>query len=134
MFYYLASPYSHPDKSVMEARFHETKRALAWLLSKRHWVYSPIVHAHQMAQDHQMPTDAKFWEDYNHAMIRSSCGVWVLCIDGFEDSKGVTEELAYAHGLGVSHKFVMPIGSNYVIVDAATLEALKDFMRELGKR
>ena len=93
---YLASPYSHPDKSVMERRYHEAKTALSILLSRKVWVYSPIVHCHQMAVDHSLPTDAEFWKEYNYTMIDASEGVWVLCIDGWRQSLGILDELKHA--------------------------------------
>lgn len=96
---YLASPYSHKDPAVMQHRFECAEHALAWLLSARRWTYSPIVHCHAMAQCFNFPTDAKFWEEYNHAMIRRSSGLIVLLIDGVMESKGVKEEREFAASL-----------------------------------
>jgi len=49
-----------------------------------------------LAEYHELPKDAGFWEDYNHLMISRSDGLIVLRIDGWLESKGVTEERGFA--------------------------------------
>jgi hypothetical protein len=46
---YLASPYSHPDPAVREARFREACRAAAKLMRLGQPAFSPIVHGHPIA-------------------------------------------------------------------------------------
>lgn len=110
---YLASPYTGTPE-VMLARFHEAKKALHALCHQRVWVYSPIVHCHQLALDHEMPTDFQFWLDYNHVMIEASCGIVVLGIDGWDRSKGVAEEMAFAKQIEKPIYFCDP-NNNYEI-------------------
>jgi hypothetical protein len=98
---YLASPYSHPDESIMEARFVAAEAATARLLRRSVWVYSPIVHCHELAKKFDLPKDFVFWQEYNFAMIRGAAKLYVLRIDGWEASKGVTAEIAYARELGI---------------------------------
>lgn len=114
-FYYLASPYSHPDKEVRHFRYELTEEALAWLLEQKLWTYSPIVHCHNMARRLAMPTDAAFWQDYNHTMMRSAQEILVLKIDGWDVSVGVTEELQYANNNGLAVGAVIPWGPTYRI-------------------
>jgi Domain of unknown function (DUF1937). len=45
---YLASPYSHPDPLVREARFDAACRAMADLVHAGQIVFSPIVHGHPL--------------------------------------------------------------------------------------
>jgi len=52
---YLASPYHHADKDVMEDRFHKVAMATAHLLSKGLIVYSPIAHNHYLAVNFKPP-------------------------------------------------------------------------------
>jgi predicted acyl esterase len=96
MFYYLASPYSSPDPEVRHKRYLEVMDCLAWMLNRRMWTYSPIVHCHDMAVKHKMPTDNEFWKDYNRVMIDGSVGVAVLKIGGWEKSVGIRDEMDYA--------------------------------------
>lgn len=95
-FWYLASPYSHPDAKVRELRYHTTMSATAWLLMQKKWVYSPIVHCHEMALAYALPTDAEFWKDYNLAVLSAAAGVYVLMMDGWKESRGVKMELIWA--------------------------------------
>ena len=88
-FAYLASPYSSSDPSVVQRRFEETRSAAAWLLERRIWVCSPIVHCHDLAQVHKFPTDAAFWYSYNAAMIGRADLLYILAIDGWRTSKGI---------------------------------------------
>jgi hypothetical protein len=105
---YLASPHSHQDPQVVQERFKTTETVLAFLLRKGIWVYSPIVHNHALAQLHNLPTDAAYWQNYNHAMIDGAKELIVLRIAGWQDSKGVAEEIAYATSLGLPiHHFDM---------------------------
>lgn len=102
---YLASPYTHVDKSVQESRYQLTMDALAVFLAQGEFVYSPIVHCHEMAKKHAMPTDYKFWWDYNVDFIDNSNGLYVLCIDGWLESKGLKKEVEYSENCPFLPKF-----------------------------
>jgi hypothetical protein len=93
---YLASPYSHPAPKVRHLRYLEAMRAVAGHLSRREWVYSPIVHCHTLAQFYKLPTDAEFWHDYNVAMLDRAYELRILTLEGWQDSAGVAGEIAYA--------------------------------------
>lgn len=95
-YYYLASPYSHFSPEVLEERFRLAMSATAWMLKQRRWVYSPIVHCHQLAQEHVLPTDADYWRDYDFAMLDSAAGLIVLLLPGWQESKGMKAEIIRA--------------------------------------
>lgn len=99
---YLASPYSSPDPSIRDRRASEALAATAWLLQMKRWVYSPIVHCHELAFVHELPTDAEYWQEYNHALLERSKGLLVLLAEGWESSVGVGEEIRYAKELGLA--------------------------------
>lgn len=103
---YLASPYSHPDKYIVEARVLATAAFVAHHLQAGVHLISTIVHNHELAKRHQLRTDAAFWESYNEDFIRSCGSLWVLQLDGWKWSKGVTAEIAYAseHGIPIEYK------------------------------
>jgi len=114
-YWYLASPYSHPDEAIRHARYEQVETALAWLLIRRMRSYSPIVHCHAMAVRHKMPTDAGFWQDYNHLMIGKADGVIVLRIEGWEQSKGVTEEREFAAQIRKPVLDLLPTPDGYLL-------------------
>jgi hypothetical protein len=108
-FKYLASPYTSPSREIMQARFEEAERCLAWLLGLRIWCYAPIVHCHQLALNHKLPPDHAFWRDYDRAMILSSSGVLVLKSEGWTTSKGVSEEIDFARQHHVFVRYIKPL-------------------------
>lgn len=93
---YLASPYTDPDDKIREIRYHQAMHAVAHLLKLGHIVFSPIVHCHELAKQHDLPKDISFWWRYNRAMLHNSSSLWILTLDGWRSSKGIKKEAAYA--------------------------------------
>lgn len=91
---YLASPYSHPDPSVREARYIEVCKAAAKLMIDGRRVFSPIAHSHPIEQ-HGMTEikDGTFWMKQDGPLLVQSSEVIVLMLDGWRESKGVQEEI-----------------------------------------
>lgn len=112
-FKYLASPYTDADKSVMLRRFQAAEDCLAYFLKQRIWMYSPIVHCHQLALNHELPPDHLFWDAYDKAMILSSTGVYVLLMEGTSQSKGVQKERDFARENHIQVSVVDIYDSNY---------------------
>jgi len=67
---YLASPYSHPSHEIMHERYEQAAAVTAHFLRNHRYVYSPIVHCHELARRHDLPRNINFWKDYNVAMLR----------------------------------------------------------------
>lgn len=105
-FTYVASPYSHADKAVVSARHDITMAYVAHLLWTKKMVFSPIVHCHPTAEFAQIAGHFAFWRDYNFMFIRNASKLVVLDLPGWQNSKGVREEMAYAEGLGLSVKHI----------------------------
>lgn len=112
MLAYLASPYSHADPEVMEARFDAVCREAARLMFGGAHVYSPIAHTHPIAMRGNLPTDWTYWEGYDHVMISASDELWVLMLDGWQESKGVTAEIKIAADLGKPVLYIRPGASD----------------------
>ena len=98
---YLASPYSHPDPLIMRTRYLLAEQVTAGLLAKSLWTYSPIVHCHELAARHSLPTDFAYWQEYNIDMLRRCDRFYALSIPGWRKSKGVAGESAVAHMLNL---------------------------------
>jgi hypothetical protein len=96
---YIASPYSHPDKSVEHQRFEMVRKFTAYMLHDRKLVFSPIVYAHEMAKVFDLPTDAAYWDAFNMSILRRSDALYLCCLDGWEESKGVQREISTARAL-----------------------------------
>lgn len=107
---YLASPYTHPDMVVMQQRYKKALAAAAELTNLGRVVYSPIVHCHEMARYHKMPTTWEFWERFDRVML-SVCGsMAVLMLDGWRESVGVTAEIKLAKEMGLPICYLMRAG------------------------
>ena len=103
---YLASPYSSPDKNLVQYRVEKTMQCTAALIRQKKFVWSPIVHCHEMATKFGLPTDAHFWMEYNFDFIRRSEEVYVLRLEGWDKSVGIKAELEVAHALFIPVRFV----------------------------
>lgn len=98
---YLASPYTHADKAARQRRYEAVRAFTAFLCNRKEWVFSPILHLHDLAISYDLPYTFDFWDEWNKAMILSSRGVIVFQIDGWKESRGVTAEVLYAGQIGL---------------------------------
>ena len=103
---YLASPYSHKNKAVEELRYMCTERVVARLLESGLMIYSPIVHCHHLATNHDLPRDQLFWNRYNHHMVGLADELWVLELGGWDKSVGVAGEIAEAERIDIPVKYL----------------------------
>ena len=102
---YLASPYSHPDPAVRQARFVAVCGRAAELMREGLNVFSPIAHSHPLVE-HGAPTDWEAWKRVDMEMIGFCSHLYVLRIDGWQESVGVQAEIAEAERLGKKVLFV----------------------------
>jgi len=105
---YLATPYSHDDHTVMHRRFEVVNGVAARLMKEGIHIYSPISHTHPIAVAGELPRGWDFWEKYDRAILAACCKVIVVRQDGWEQSRGVTAELAIAEELGLPVEFIDP--------------------------
>jgi hypothetical protein len=103
---YLASPYSHPDAFVREHRYLHTMQALGHLLTKRQWVFAPIVHCHELKKILELPGDHTFWLDYDCHILKLCEKLVVLRLEGWEESKGVRMEIEFAQANGIPVEYL----------------------------
>ena len=102
---YLASPYSHSNPSIVQERYEDALFCTGALMSRGLHVFSPIVHCHEAAKLHKMPGHFDFWQRYNLSFLRKADQLWIIKLDGWEDSKGVAYELQFAKKLYISYSF-----------------------------
>ncbi len=90
---YLASPYSHDESRVRDARFIAVCRAAAALMREGYLIFSPIAHAHPIAQ-HGLPLGWEFWRDFDEQFLTVCSAMLLLELPGWERSTGVAAEEA----------------------------------------
>ena len=89
---YLASPYS----ANPEHNYQLALSATAHMVAAGYIVYSPIVHCHPLHQAANLPQDFAFWRRHNFGILRKASELWVLDIQGWQESIGVQAEINFA--------------------------------------
>lgn len=98
--YYLASPYSHIDPERMAKRYEAIDAIGAFLCLEDIILIEPISMCHQKSLSFDMPTGYEYWKRRDRTFVRLSEGLIAACIEGWQESKGMQDEIAYAHELG----------------------------------
>lgn len=109
MLIYLASPYSHSDHSVMEARYETVCKAAGYLMKQGETVFAPIAHSHRIGQILGESAGAHdFWLKQDFAILDKCDALIVLMIDGWQHSFGVAEEIKRAKERGMPIRYLFP--------------------------
>lgn len=103
---YIASPYSHKEKSTENMRFEIATRWIASLQyhNKDIAFIAPITQSHTFKQfEPRLGGSFEEWREIDLCFIDGCHEVWVLGMDGVHESIGVKEEIAHAkkHGIPV---------------------------------
>jgi nucleoside 2-deoxyribosyltransferase len=107
-FVYLASPYSHAEAEVRNARHVAACKKAAQYANKGIPHFSPIAQSHHVADhmDEAKRMDFDLWMKIDLPLLRMSSELHVLCIEGWRSSRGVAREIEYADALGIPVKLV----------------------------
>lgn len=81
----------------MNLRYHAAMRATARYLRQGHPIYSPITHCHCLPGMEAQRGDLSFWLPHCLSMLRCAQEMWVLTLDGWQESTGVAGEIKAAH-------------------------------------
>ncbi len=116
---YLASPYSHSVRAIRSARFRACNRAAGWLMKKGYAVFSPISHSHPIGDTLDNGLDLDFWLKQDFVFLDWCDIMIILCIDGWQESRGVMAEMRYVMGQGkkVKHLFPLPVIGEFFLSD-----------------
>lgn len=109
---YLCSVYSLNAKTDSEEharirmeRYLTVMKKTKELLEQGLVVFSPIVHCHPMSNIYGLPKHFTFWESLDKGYIDGCDEVWVLTMDGWDVSEGITKEIQYAMDTGKPVKY-----------------------------
>lgn len=106
---YLASPYAHSDKDVCKSRYWAAVKALAEAMQgQKVTVFSPIAHNHPSAVRFDLPKDWAFWRAVDFPFLEMCDMLVVLELEGWEDSRGINDEIIHAQELGIPVEYVKP--------------------------
>lgn len=105
---YIASPYSHPNKKIMQDRYEAVMKYAAKCTKNGEIVYSPIAHNHAMALHENLPHSWDFWSHIDFAFLKHAESLRVFCLDGWSESTGVKGEIEFAHKNGIIVYYYYP--------------------------
>ncbi len=105
---YIASPYTHEDKDVENARFSAVYDYTTRLMQLGVVCFSPIVYGRQFHVDGRSPGDFDYWRDFNESILIGCAEMHVLRLEGLEKSKGVRHEIDFANKNGIRMRFIKP--------------------------
>lgn len=103
---YLASPYSHPDESVVNERFDRISLIASILNSKSIVSLSPITYGHTLLSYTKMPSDWEFWRNFCLSFLQHSSELWVIKMEGWNRSPGISEEIEFAIKNSIPVKYI----------------------------
>ena len=106
--YYIASPYTHPNKFVQQYRYEAVIYTASLLTKQGHTLIEPIGMCHEQSLRYDLPGGYEFWKTRDRLFIEKCDGIIVLQLPGWLDSVGVTDEIAWAEELGKDIHFLPP--------------------------
>jgi hypothetical protein len=104
---YLAGPFSS-DLKVIEKHREVLHDYYTYLIYDRYNqpVFGPITQSGRLSKKFGLSGKYDYWKAQDRAMVKKCDAVWVMAIDGWEDSIGVEDELALAKELGKQVLFI----------------------------
>ena len=105
---YLASPYSHEDPYIRSKRYHQALEATAYYLKQGLTIFSPIAYAHNIHVTHFPFHDSEGWLRLDLAFLPHCKLLYILMLDGWEESKGIKREIDEAEKLGIPIVYAQP--------------------------
>ena len=104
---YLACPYTSDDPLTTKFRVSCVDRVAANMMSKGMTVFSPLSGSHPISK--RVPEGGntwEFWERQDIPFLMACDKIVVLKLHGWEDSQGVTDEIAVAKELGLIVEYI----------------------------
>lgn len=104
---YIAAPYSDPDPLVVKKRMASFIEATADFIEADKHPVSPLMN--HLLTDYtvvKFPLTWDYWKEYSLKLLSVCDRMIVLTLPGWEDSAGVTAEIALAHELNIPITYI----------------------------
>jgi len=94
-YFYISTPYTKYHAGI-ETAYIEACKVTAWLVRRNVNVYSPISHSHGPAIHGDIDAlSHAIWMPQQQPMMEAAHGLIVVKMLGWDESRGVAEEIAY---------------------------------------
>ena len=106
---YVASPYSHPDPRVLEARVRAARIITAGMLREGIPAFSPVSYSDTLVETcGARPRSG--WYEFDLHFLQHARKMIILKLPGWEESRGILIEKGFAHArqIPVSHMELGP--------------------------
>jgi hypothetical protein len=100
---YVASPYGHTDKEVVQHRMEEVYGYMAFAMERGDHCITPLF-MHEIVLRHEMPDDFDFWQAYCFNLLARCDEMHILCLKGWTESVGVTAEIEFCRANNIPIK------------------------------
>lgn len=94
--HYIAAPYTHPNKEVVNKRVEIVCKYSALLMKRGILNVSPITMGTGIFQYAELPSDWKFWNQLSFELLSRCDMLFVLKLDDWKESEGVQAEIKFA--------------------------------------
>lgn len=100
----ISGPYSHKDPKVKEERAYVLSLAAAAIMQGGKIAFSPVVYGLSVIDRSklELPDSTEFWNDFCVTFTSKAKDVWVLDMEGWQDSTGVKNEIKAAKENGIT--------------------------------
>jgi hypothetical protein len=94
---YVAAPYTHSDPNIVKQRVLDFASVMAELIRQGEHPVSPLMN--HFLTDY-VPTDFPltwdYWKEYSLSLLQTCSAIYVITMDGWEQSTGVAAEIEMA--------------------------------------
>jgi hypothetical protein len=104
---YLAAPYTHSDKFVVEGRMRNLCIVDAALMKRGVMTASPLM-KHFLLEHADLPGDWDYWKDYAEVLLSKCDKMIVVMMHGWEESVGVQAEIRLCGKFGIPVEYIDP--------------------------
>lgn len=130
---YLAGPFSHTEKAIMNEREIQHAKCAIALKQQGLSIYAPITETTALEKLGGLKeTSWAYWREHDLNLLSRCDELWVMLLDGYKESLGVKGEVKFAVKNSIPIKFVAIDGSYTLIkdilkeFDVKTIEELND--------
>jgi hypothetical protein len=114
MLMYIAAPYTaknedgSENKEIIDQRMRIVSCIMAMLANVGTNPVSPLLLHYARTEDNKLPGTWEFWKDYSIALLSKCSTLSVICLQGWDTSTGVKEEIDTAIKMGKMITYIDP--------------------------